>query len=70
MRKLVATVAGAALFAMPSVAAAQAGPTWKTACQAVKAAKTTGKPTGTTNTRNAYGQCVSTAAQARNAARP
>ena len=63
MRKLVATVAGAALFAVPSAATAQ--PTWKAACQAVKAAKTTGKPTGTTNTRNAYGKCVSAAAQAR-----
>ena len=69
MRKLVATVAGAALLAVPSVASAQ-GPTWKAACQAVKAAKTTGKPTGTTNTRNAYGKCVSMAAQTRNAARP
>ena len=70
MRKLVATVAGAALFATPSVAASQTVPTWKAACQAVKAAKTTGKPTTPTNMRNGYGKCVSAAAQARNAARP
>ena len=67
MRKLVATVAGIALFAMPSVAASGTGPAWKAACQATKAAKTTGKPTTPTNMRNAYGKCVSAAAQARNA---
>ena len=66
MRKLVATVAGITLLAMPSVAASGPGPAWKVPCQAVKAAKTTGKPMTPTNTRNLYGKCVSAAAQAKN----
>ncbi len=68
MRKLVATTAGVALLAMPSVATGGPGPAWKAACQAVKAAKTTGKPTTPTNMRNAYGKCVSAAAEAKNTA--
>jgi hypothetical protein len=66
MRKLVATIAGVTLLAMPSVATGGPGPAWKAACQAVKAAKTTGKPTTPTNTRNLYGKCVSGAAQTKN----
>lgn len=67
MRKVGAIVAGLTLLATPSAAMSGPGPDWKAGCEAMKQARTKGKPS--TKNRNAYGKCVAAAAQARNAAR-